>query len=113
MGQKDAAEAVFQEIIQAYPDSMEVIAHSQYCLSWIDMQRGNFSAAIDRLQQTLDESRYSGKEFCARAQFQIGRIYLVFLHDGEKAEQAFRKVLEKYPDSEISNHPFFEKLKGK
>jgi len=117
LGKKDTAEAVFQEVMNTYPDSNEVIAFSRYGLSWIDVQRGKFQDAIGRLQQTLqqtlDENIYPEKEFCARAQFQIGRIYLVFLHDYERAEQAFRKVMEKYPDSEIINHPFLEKLKGK
>jgi tetratricopeptide (TPR) repeat protein len=108
----DTAATVFHEVMKTYPDSNEVIAFSHYGLSWIDVQRGKFQDAIDRLQQTLNQNLYPEKEFCARVQFQIGRIYLVFLHDYAKADQAFRKVLEKYPDSEIINHPFLEKLKG-
>jgi len=109
---QDTAATVFHEVMKTYPDSNEVIAFSRYGLSWIDVQQGKFQDAIFRLQQTLDENFYPEKEFCAKAQFQIGRIYLVFLHDNERSEQAFRKVLEKYPDAEIVNHPFFEKLKG-
>ena len=112
LGKKDAAEAVFKEVLNTYPDDAKVIAYTKYCLSWVDVQRENFNAAIERLQQTLDEKLCSEEEFCSRAQFQIGRIYLSFIYDYERAEQAFRKVLENYPDSEITNHPFLEKLKG-
>jgi len=108
----DTAETVFHEVMKAYPDSNEVIVFSRYGLSWIDVQRGKFQDAIDRLQLTLDQKVYADKEFCAKAQFEIGRIYLVFLHNQEKAAQAFRKVLAAYPDAEITNHPFLEKLKG-
>jgi len=108
----DIAEAVFHEVITIYPDNREVIAFSRYCLSWIDVQRGNFYTAIDRLRCSLAEDIYSDEEYCSKAQFQIGRIYLVFLHDDEKAEEAFRTVLEKYPNSSITNHPFLQNLKG-
>lgn len=108
----DTAETVFHEVMKAYPDSNEVIAFSRYGLSWIDVQRKKFQDAIDRLQLTLDQKVSADKEFCAKAQFEIGRIYLVFLHNHEKAEQAFRRVLADYPDAEIINHPFLEKLKG-
>jgi len=88
------------------------LAFSRYGLAWVDVQRGKFQQAIERLQLLLDENSYPDKEFCARAQFEIGRIYLVFLHHPEQAGQAFQKVLAHYPDSEVSNHPFLTKLKG-
>ncbi|MDZ7401892.1 MAG: tetratricopeptide repeat protein [candidate division KSB1 bacterium] len=112
LGKKDSAEVIFQQVINTYPDNMEVVAYSRYGLSWVDVQRGKFQPAIERLQQLLDQKIYSDKEFCARVQFEIGRIYLVFLHQAEQAEQAFRKVLENYPDAEVANHPFLAKLKG-
>ncbi len=112
LGKKDSAEVIFQQVIKTYPDNMEVVAFSMYGLSWVDVQRGKFQPAIERLQQLLDRNVYPDKEFCARAQFEIGRIYLVFLHQAEQAEQAFRKVLANYPDAEVANHPFLAKLKG-
>ena len=107
----DTAEAIFREVIKTYPNDREAVAYSIYCLSWIDVQRGSFRRAIERLQQLIAQNLYSEKEFCARAQFEIGRIYLVFMHDYKQAEMAFRKVLKKYPDTEIINHPFLLKLK--
>lgn len=112
LGKKDSAQVIFQQVIKTYPDNMEVVAFSRYGLSWVDVQRGKFQPAIERLQQLLDQTFYPDKEFCARAQFEIGRIYLVFLHQAEQAEQAFRKVLANYPDAEVANHPFLAKMKG-
>ena len=112
LGKKDSAEVIFQQVIKTYPDNMEVVAFSRYGLSWVDVQRGKFQPAIDRLQQLLDQNFYADKEFCARAQFEIGRIYLVFLHQPDQAEQAFLKVLANYPDAEVANHPFLAKMKG-
>lgn len=108
---KDEAAAVFREILATYPDSSEVIAYSKYCLSWVDVQNNNFKPAIERLQKTLDEKLYQDEKFCSQAQFQIGRIYFSFIHDYDKAKEAFLILLEKYPDSEITNHPFLEGLK--
>lgn len=113
MGKKNDAELVFKDIMKTYPDNGEVMAYTNYCLSWIDVQRGNYTPAIYRLQRLLDENRFSDEAFCSRAQFQIGRIYLSFVHDYERAEQAFQKVLDKYPNSEITNHPFLENFKRK
>lgn len=107
----DIAETIFRDVIDTYPYDREAVAYSKYCLSWIDVQKGRFRKAINRLQQVLAENLYPEKEFSARAQFQIGRIYLVFMHDYERAEEAFQRVLEKYPDSEITGHPFLQNLK--
>ncbi len=111
LGKKNTAEEVFQQVLKTYPEHKEVLAHSQFCLSWIDVQRGQFQQAIERLQKLLDQKIYADKEFCAKVQFEIGRIYLVFLQDPEKAELIFHQVLAAYPDAAIKNHPFLEKLK--
>ncbi len=81
-------------------------------MAWVDLQKGNYYSAIDRLQQTLDEQIYTDEEFCTKTLFQIGRIYQSFIHDAEKAEKVFIKIVKRYPNSEITNHPFFEKIKA-
>ena len=112
LGKKNDAEAVFKEVLKKYPGNKKVVAFTKYCLSWVDVQKGNYESAIDRLQRTLDENSYPDEEFCSRAQFQIGRIYQAYMHEYEKAESAFKIVLEKYPNSKITGHAFFEKLKA-
>lgn len=112
MGKVKDAESKFNEIIKTYPNDRETIAYAQYCLAWVDVQRKQFFKAINRLQRTLDNNLSSEEEYCSKAQFQIGRIYLVFLHDYDKAKEAFSKVLEQYPDSKIVNHPFIKDMIG-
>jgi tetratricopeptide (TPR) repeat protein len=111
MVKKDDAEAVFQKVLETYPDNKEVVAYSKYCLAWIDVQHEKFEDAIKRLENILDENLYTDKEYCAKVQFQIGRINLVFLQDEQKAHAAFQNVLAYYPDTKVINHPFLAKLK--
>jgi hypothetical protein len=87
------------------------VAYSKYCLSWIDVQRGNFDAAINRLQQTLNARIWTDAEFCARAEFQIGRIYQAFLQDHVKAQEVFDRIVVKYPGEKIMDHPFWDGAK--
>jgi len=112
LSKKDIAKGMFQEVIKTHPNDGEAVAFSNYSLSWIDVQRGNYYDAINRLQKVLDYNVYADASFCSRALFQIGRIYASFLQDPKKAEEVFRKLLADYPDAEITNHPFLEKLKG-
>ena len=111
LGKKDEAEAVFKEVISTYPNNGETVAYSKYCLSWIDVQRGNLHQAITRLQQTLDSRIWTDPEFCSRAEFQIGRIYQAFLHDYSKAQEVFERVVVKYPNEKIMDHPFLDGAK--
>ena len=113
MGQFRESESVFKEVLKTYPNDYEAIAFSNYSLSWLDVQNGNLYEAIERLRKTLDENFYTDEEFCSRAQFQIGRIYLSYLNDHKSAEKEFRVLLDKYPDSEYTNHPFVEHLKDR
>ncbi|MBC8182658.1 tetratricopeptide repeat protein [candidate division KSB1 bacterium] len=112
LSKKDIAKGIFQEVIKTYPNDGEAVAFSNYSMSWIDVQRGNYYEAINRLQKVLDSNVYADAVFCSRALFQIGRIYSSFLQDQKNAEEVFRKLLTDFPDAEITNHPFLEKLKG-
>ena len=111
LGKWDEAEAIFKEVISTYPNNGEAVAYSKYCLSWIDVQRYNFDAAINRLQQTLDSKVWTDPEFCSRAEFQIGRIYQAFLQDHVKAQEVFDRVVVKYPGEKIMEHPFLDGAK--
>ena len=112
LSKKDDAEAVFNEVLKRYPDNKEVMAYTKYCQSWIDVQRGGYEPAIARLQETLNQKTWTDEAFCSRALFQIGRIYLSFMQNRTSAEAVFSQVLAKYPDAEITNHPFLDNLKN-
>ena len=113
IGKNDDAEAIFKKVIETYPNNGEAVAYSKYCLSWVDVQRENYYAAIDRIEKTLQAKTWMDSEFSSRAEFQIGRIYLAFLHDYKKAEYVFQAVLRKYPDSKITEHPFLQDAKSR
>jgi TolA-binding protein len=51
----DKAEIVFHEVIKNYPDDDLATGNSEFCLAWIDVQKGNYNSAIDRLQNTLEK----------------------------------------------------------
>jgi len=111
LGNLDSAEAVFNTIISAYQSDGLAIGFTQFGLAWIDVQREEFDRAIQRLQQTLDSKVCPNREHNAMIQFQIGRIYMNYLNDMEKAREVFKLVLEKYPNTEITNHPYLDGLK--
>ena len=112
MGKINDAESKFKEVLKTYPNHVNKVAASQYCLAWVEIQQGKFYQAIDRLQKTLDDNICKDEEICSKTQFQIGRIYLSFLNDYEKAKAAFSKVSEKYPESKAADHQFIKRLKS-
>ena len=108
LGKKDEADKVFNAVLKLYPANSEVAVYTKFGLACVDIQRRNFVAAINLLQNTLNEYLTMDEEFCSVAQFQIGRIYLVYLKEPDKAKTIFQEVLEKYPNSKITEHPFFK-----
>ncbi len=113
MGKRNEAGAIFTEVLKKYPDNNEVMAYTQYGLAWVEMQSLKFEDAISRLQKTLDTNPYKDEEFCARAMFQIGRIYHSFIKDDLKANQAFQAMAAKYPTTKYMDHPFVSRIKVK
>jgi len=108
----EKATETFKEVIKSYSDDGIATAFAEFGLAWVETQQGKYYDAINRLQRKLAENTCPDVEHCAVMQFHIGRIYLVHLHDYENARAAFQKVLDNYPNSKISNHPFLDDLKG-
>lgn len=103
----DKAEAVFYEVIKTYPDNGQAVGYSEFCLAWIDVQRRNYNNAIERLEQTL-EKNINDMELNAKVQFEIGRIYSLYLLDYGRAREAFQKVMALYPNSSTAEHPWLK-----
>ena len=112
LGELEQAVSVFNNVIDSYKDDGKAVAFAEYGLAWIDVQMKNFEKAIYRLQQALDKKICSDVEHNAVMQFEIGRIYLVYLDDYKQAEQNFLILLDKYSNSKITNHPFLKDIKG-
>ncbi len=102
------ARKYFVSIIESFPEDHKATAYAEYGLSWIDTKEGNYAQAIKRLEQKLSEKNCPDKEHNAIMQFQIGRIYMVYLKNQSKAKSVFRKILDDHPYSKIRKHPYIE-----
>lgn len=82
------------------------VGYAEYCLAWIEVQKGEYRDAIKRLQRSVYESEITDRELRARSEFQIGAIYLLNMNNRESANLIFSDVKENYADTKISNHPY-------
>ncbi|MDP2983676.1 MAG: tetratricopeptide repeat protein [Candidatus Latescibacter sp.] len=111
LGEFDQAETIFTGMLTSYKDDPNAVGYAQYCLAWLEVQKGKYREAITRLEQSLSNESISDRELSARIQLQIGRTYLMFLRDNQKSGEAFRKVLTLYPDTESAKHPYVQAFK--
>ncbi len=109
----DLAREYFNKVESIYPDDKTATAYAQYGLAWVDTKEGYYNNAINRLEQKLNEKNCPDSEHNAVMQYQIGRIYLVYLNDQDKANEAFRKVYKNYTDSKIVDHYYMKQYKMK
>lgn len=65
------------------------------------LEAKEYERAIQCYRQLLKE--YPGDENCDKAQFMIGLIYAENLQNLKKAREAFLKILEKYPHSDLAD----------
>jgi len=113
LGDYDKADVVFHKMLETYKNNENAVGYAEYCLAWIEVQKGEYLDAIERLQRSLDTGTITDRELGSRTQFMIGRTYFKFLNDKENANQAFAKVLAKYPGTKTANHPYLDYLKEK
>lgn len=64
-------------------------------------EKGDFQSAIKTYEEILKV--YPGSPRVYKAQFLIGFVYSENLKDYEKAEENYRKVIEKYPDCDLAD----------
>jgi tetratricopeptide (TPR) repeat protein len=113
LGEYDKAEAVFNRILETYKDDPNAVGYAQYCIAWIKTQKGSYKEAISLLEGSLSTMNLTDKELAARIQYQIGKIYLMFLNNPESARAMFQKILTVYPDTRVASHPNIMIKKGK
>jgi len=97
--QADQAIQLFTDFVARYPEH-ELAAKALKHLAHITQQRGDNQGGIAYYQRLIDHFPQSG--FNAEAQFMIGFIYEEDLQEYEKARQAYQKVIDDYPDSELA-----------
>jgi tetratricopeptide (TPR) repeat protein len=113
LGEYDEAWGVFTHMLTSYRDDPDAVGHAQFCLAWIEAQKGAYREAIARLEGSLAKGNITDRELLARTRYMVGRTYLMYLHDPASANAAFRTVLRDYPDTKIAEHPYILAQKGK
>ena len=112
LGEYDPANAVFNRMLDVYKDDPNAVGYAQFCIAWVEIQKGKYQDAIARLESSVAKGNITDRELAARTQYLIGRTYLMFLDDPVNAKTAFLKVLSKYPETETARHPYIAGLNG-
>ncbi len=113
LGEYDTAEAVFNRMLVTYKDNPNAVGYAEYCLAWIEVQKGKYKEAVARLEHLIHTTKCPDRELCARAQFDIGKIYTSFLRNKDAGKTAFRTVVQEYANTKAYDHPWLESYKIK
>jgi tetratricopeptide (TPR) repeat protein len=113
LGEYDKAGLVFNHMLAAYKDNPNAVGYAEYCLAWIEVQKGKYKEAVARLEKTSGLRNITDRELAARIRYFAGRTNLLFLNDPLRAVSSFRTIQEKYPDTNIARHPYIAMTKGK
>jgi TolA-binding protein len=92
------AASLFEEFLQQYPNHKLVpIALKESAA--VAQQRGNFSDALDIYNRLMSD--FPTSEHCDEAQFMVAFIYEEYLQDYPQAREAYKLLMNRYPDSEL------------
>jgi len=94
------AERLLSKLLKQYPEDErcdEAIMH----LATIAQNRRDGEEAVRLYEELL--TKYSDSDRAYQAQFMIGYVYEEMLDDHEKAKDAYRKVVENHPDSDLAD----------
>ncbi len=111
LGEYDTAGAVFNHMLAAYKDNPNAVGYAEYCLAWIEVQKGKYKEAVARLEHLIHTTKCPDRELCARAQFDIGKIYLGFMKNKDEGISALKLVVSNYAGTKTYLHPWLEPLK--
>ena len=105
LGEYDQAAAVFNRMLDVYKDDPNAVGYAQFCIAWIEIQKGKYIEAIARLERSIAAGNITDRELAVRTQYLVGRTYLFFLDDRTNARIAFHKVLDKFSETKTARHP--------
>ena len=106
LGEYDQAEAVFNRMLDTYKDDPNAVGYAQYCIAWVEIQKGKYREAITRLERSLASRNITDRELAAKTQFLAGKTHLMYLNDPARARVAFLAVRSNYPETRIAQHPY-------
>jgi N-acetylmuramoyl-L-alanine amidase len=90
---------LYEQFAQRFPTN----EHAPKALAMagrLTQQQGDNAGAIRQYERLL--VTYPGSQYGDEAQFMIGFIYEENLGDLESAKEAYQKVIDRYPDSELA-----------
>jgi len=97
------AEGTFKRLLKDYPDFD--LERKLYDLAQDAQSNNKSELAIKIYDQILILFPQSPNDY--KAQFLIGFVYSEQLEDHQKAKEAYRKVIEKYPNSDLADDAEF------
>ncbi len=106
LGEYEQAEAVFNRMLETYKDDPNAMGYAQYCIAWIEIQKGKYRKAIVRLERSIAAWNITDRELAARTLYLEGRTYLMFLDDSANARVEFQKIRSSYPDTRIGKYHY-------
>jgi len=112
LGEYDQAAAVFNRMLDVYKDDPNAVGYAQFCIAWIEIQKGKYIEAIARLERSIAAGNITDRELAARTQYLVGKTYFMFLNDPVRARTAFNAVQSNYPETHIAKHPYITERGG-
>jgi len=106
LGEYDTAGAVFNRMLTAYKDNPNAVGYAEYCLAWIEVQKGRYKEAVARLERVRRESKITDSELNASICFQLGRINMKYLKNDTVASGYFKTIHDSYPATKAAHHYF-------
>jgi hypothetical protein len=97
-------------MLDTYKDDPNAVGYAQYCLAWIEVQKGKYDRAISLWEHLINETKCPDRELCARAQFDIGKIYMNYLRNNDAGIKALQTVVRSYRDTKMIVSVIFCKI---
>lgn len=89
----------YKSIIDEDPDGMQGVSAVDYLVScYVD--KGKWQEAVDSLSEIVD--KHPQTHVGQKALFVTARIYEIHFQDNEKAEQIYRKIMDKFPNAPLA-----------
>ena len=106
LGEYDQAVAVFNRMLDTYKDDPNAVGYAQYCIAWVEIQKGKYREAITRLERSVVAGNITDRELAARTLYLEGRTYLMFLDNPTNASALFQKIRTTYPETRIGKYRY-------